>query len=122
MKGFRDFLMRGNLLELAVAFIMGAAFTDVTKTFTAIVMDILAKIMGGTPDFSGVTIAGVNVGMFIMALVAFLLTAAILYFGLIKPLSILREKLAKKEEEPAELPAQTQLEVLTEIRDLLATR
>ena len=123
MKGFRDFLMRGNLLELAVAFIMGAAFTDVTKTFTAIVMDILAKILGGTPDFSGVAIAGVNVGMFLMAVVAFLLTAAILYFGLIKPLSILRERLAKKEEEtPAEDPAPTQLEVLTEIRDLLATR
>ena len=120
MKGFRDFLMRGNLLELAVAFIMGAAFTDVTKSFTAIIMDIIAKLLGREPDFSGLAIGGVNIGTFLMALVSFLLTAAVLYFLLIKPLAALRERFAKKEAAEAPAPGPTELEVLTQIRDMLA--
>jgi len=112
--------MRGNLLELAVAFIMGAAFTDVTKSFTAIIMDIISKLLGSEPDFSGLAIGGVNIGTFLMAIVSFLLTAAVLYFLLIKPLAALRERFAKKEAAEAPSPGPTELEVLTQIRDMLA--
>jgi len=120
MKGFRDFLMRGNLLELAVAFIMGAAFTEVTKSFTAIIMDAISKLLGSEPDFSGLSVGGVNIGTFVMAVVSFLLTAVVLYFCLIKPLAALRERFAKKEAAEAPAPGETELEVLMQIRDRLA--
>ncbi|HEU5455695.1 MAG TPA: MscL family protein, partial [Nocardioides sp.] len=51
MKGFRDFIMRGNLVELAVAFVMGAAFASVVTTFTAVLLSILGKA-GGRPNFN----------------------------------------------------------------------
>ena len=120
MKGFRDFLMRGNLLELAVAFIMGAAFNDVTKSFTAIIMGVISKILGGTPDFSGATVVGINVGQFLTALVSFVLTAAVLYFCIVKPLAMLRERFIKKAEEPK--PGPTELDLLGQIRDILADK
>jgi len=118
MKGFKDFLMRGNLLDLAVAFIMGAAFNDLVKAFTGIITSIISKIVGGSPDFSSVTVLGVNIGQFIMAVISFLLMATVLYFGLVKPFAMLRERFAKKEEKPA--PGPTELDLLKEIRDLLA--
>jgi len=119
MKGFKDFLMRGNLVELAVAFIMGAAFSDVSKSFTAIIMGLISKVLGGAPDLSAWTVGGINIGAFLMAVVVFFLTAVILYFGLIKPISLLRERFDKKPEKPAAPPAPTELEVLEQIRDLL---
>ena len=65
MSGFKDFLMRGNLIEVAIAFIIGAAFGSVTTSFTKLVMDVIARVIGGQPDFSSVAIGGVNVGVFI---------------------------------------------------------
>ena len=50
LKGFRDYLMRGNLIEIAVAFVIGVAFTAVTTSLTAVVIEIVAKL-GGAPDF-----------------------------------------------------------------------
>ncbi|MFP5415413.1 MAG: MscL family protein, partial [Actinomycetes bacterium] len=81
MKGFKDFLMQGNLIDLAVAVIIGAAFGDVVKAFTQIIMDFVG-LFGGQPDFSQVTIPalGINVGVFITALVSFVMIAGIIYF------------------------------------------
>jgi large conductance mechanosensitive channel len=117
MKGFRDFLMRGNLLEVAVAFIIGAAFGTVTSSFTQLVMDIIAQIVGGQPNFDAVTVAGVNVGHFITALISFVLTAAVVYFAIVKPSELIRDRL--KKEQPAAPAAATSEELLAEIRDLL---
>ncbi|HML50074.1 MAG TPA: large conductance mechanosensitive channel protein MscL [Propionicimonas sp.] len=117
MKGFRDFLMRGNLLEVAVAFIIGAAFGTVTSSFTQLVMDIIAQIVGGQPNFDAVTVAGVNVGHFITALSSFVLTAAVVYFAIVKPSELIRDRL--KKEQPAAPAAATSEELLAEIRDLL---
>jgi len=117
MKGFRDFILRGNLLELAVAFIMGAAFGDVVKSFTGIILGVIAKVLGGDPTFGNVPIAGINVGPFLTALASFLLIALVVYFGLVKPFTALRERLKKADEETA---APSEVDVLTEIRDLLA--
>lgn len=116
MKGFKEFLLRGNLIELAVAFIMAASFAAVVEKFTAMVMDIIGKL-GGTPDFSSVSVAGVAVGPFLTALVAFILMAAVVYFLIVRPYQALRDRLAKKEEAAPEAPSQEEL--LTEIRDLL---
>lgn len=119
MKGFKDFLFRGNLIEMAVAFIMATAFTAVVTSFTAIIMDILGKF-GGVKDFSSVSVGGISIGAFLTALVSFVLIAFVLYFGLVKPYEMIKARTAKKqEEEPA---APTSEELLTEIRDLLQNK
>ena len=63
VKGFKNFLMRGNLIDMAVAFIMGTAFATVVKSFTTIILDLLGKL-GGTPNFSGWVPGGIHVGAF----------------------------------------------------------
>lgn len=117
MQGFKEFLLRGNLIELAVAFIMGAAFSTVVSSFTDLFMSIISRIIGGEPNFDAVTIAGIAVGPFITALINFVLVAAVIYFLIVKPMNAWRDR-KKVDEEP---PAKTDLELLTEIRDLLAT-
>ncbi|MEE9964085.1 MAG: large conductance mechanosensitive channel protein MscL [Propionicimonas sp.] len=117
MAGFRKFLMRGNLIEVAVAFIIGATFASVTSTFTQLVMDVIGAIIGGQPNFDSVTIGQVNVGHFITAVVTFVLTAAVVYFGIVKPSELLRTRFAT--EQAAEPAAPTSEDLLAEIRDLL---
>ncbi|WP_130864836.1 large conductance mechanosensitive channel protein MscL [Acidipropionibacterium timonense] len=121
MKGFKDFLLRGNLIELAVAFIIGGAFATVVKSFTAIVMDLLGKL-GGTPNFSSWVPGGVHVGVFLTDLIAFVVLAFVVYFGVVKPyeMAIAHRKAAKGIQEDA--PEPTTEELLTEIRDLLASK
>ena len=72
MKGFKEFIMRDNLVELAVAVIIGTVFSAVVKEFTAVLMGFIGKI-GGQPDFSGVTLFEVNIGLFINATITFLI-------------------------------------------------
>jgi len=115
MTGFRNFILRGNLVELAVAFIMAAAFAAVVTAFVAIIMDLIGKA-GGTPDFSNYTPNGVHVGAFLTALISFLVIAAVVYFLVIKPYTLAKERYFPAEEEGT--PADVAL--LTEIRDLLA--
>lgn len=122
MKGFKEFLMRGNLIELAVAVIIGGAFAKVVEAFTKLLMDIIGKF-GGQPDFSAITVSGVNIGKFITAFVSFVLIAAVVYFFVVKPYQAMRarfEKKEKEEEKSAEPSAEEAL--LSEIRDLLKQR
>ena len=116
MKGFKDFLMRGDLIDLAVAFILGASFGKVVESFTKIIMDIIG-LLGGTPDFSKVMVGPINVGVFITAAVAFLILSAVLYFGVVKPYERLKGLTSKPTK--AEPAAPTSEELLVEIRDLL---
>lgn len=118
MAGFKDFLMRGSLVDVAVAFIIGAAFGTVTTSFTKLVMDAIGKVIGGQPDFSAVDVAGVNIGVFITALISFVITAAVVYFGVVKPYEGLRKRLQKPVIDEAEATV-TSEELLAEIRDLL---
>lgn len=118
MKGFKEFIMRGNLVELAVAFIMGAAFATVVTAFTKIVIELLAKA-GGSPNFDGWKPGGLTtVGPFLTALVAFLLMAFVVYFFLVKPYEAAKARFAPAEDEAPD--ANTVL--LTEIRDELRRR
>ncbi|HET9127591.1 MAG TPA: large conductance mechanosensitive channel protein MscL [Propionibacteriaceae bacterium] len=116
MKGFRAFIMRGNLVELAVAFIMGGAFATVVTTFTAIILALLGKL-GGSPDFSNYNPGNVPVGKFLTALIAFLILAFVVYFFVVKPYQALKARFEK----PA--PAGETVEsLLTEIRDELRSK
>jgi len=120
LSGFKEFLLRGNLIEVAVAFIIGAVFGDVTKSFTTLVMDVIAKVIGGNPDFSSVTAGGVNVGVFLTSVISFVITAAVVYFGIVLPYNTIRTRFAKPtNDQPA---APTSEELLAEIRDLLAAQ
>lgn len=117
MKGFKDFIMRGNLVELAVAFIIAGAFGAVVTAFTAVVLEAIAKA-GGAPNFDEWAPGGfTTVGPFLTALVAFIILAFIVYFFIVKPYEKAKEKFF-----PAEPDAETidpNTELLREIRDEL---
>ena len=118
MSGFRAFILRGNLVEIAVAFIIGLAFAAVVTSFTDMLMGFIGKI-GGQPDFSSVSIAGVTVGIFINAVISFLIIAAVVYFLVVVPYTKAKEKFFPTAE-PEGTPEDVAL--LKEIRDLLAAR
>jgi large conductance mechanosensitive channel len=118
LKGFKDFVMRGNLVELAVAFVIGAAFATVVTATVALIMDLVGKV-GGTPDFSGYSPGGISIGAWLTAVISFLIMAAVVYFLVVTPYNKLQERMARGEE-PA--PPSPDIALLTEIRDLLAGR
>jgi len=113
MTGFKNFLLRGNLVEIAVAFIVGAAFGTVVKTFTEWLTGLMpdsAHEVFGTKSQS--------FGAFLNAVIAFVLLAAVVYFFVVIPYTKAKERFFPAEEEGK--PADVAL--LEEIRDLLATR
>lgn len=116
MKGFKDFVMRGNLVELAVAFIIAAAFATVVKAFTDVILSLIGKI-GGKPDFNSIRPGGVPIGAFLTALVAFLIVAAVVYFLVVTPYEKAKKRYARAEVDAA---PNEDVVLLTEIRDLLA--
>lgn len=117
MTGFKNFLLRGNLVELAVAFIMASAFATVVTATVALLMDLIGKV-GGTPDFSNYAPGGVSVGAWLTALIAFVLMAAVVYFFIVTPYTKAKERFFPAED--AGTPADIAL--LEEIRDLLRAR
>lgn len=124
MKGFRDFLMRGNLVELAVAVIIATALAAVVKSLIEnLIMPVLAAI-GGKPDFRDLTFtvndAVFRWGAFLTDLLTFLIIAAIVYFVIVRPFLAFMAKHKKAAEEEAAGP--TSEELLAEIRDLLARK
>jgi large conductance mechanosensitive channel len=119
LKGFKDFIMRGNLVEIAVAFIIGGAFATVVSSFTAVLLSLISKITGKGVDFTSYAPGRVPVGAFLTALIAFLIVAAVVYFFVVTPYNKLQERMSRGEE-PA--PPAPDIALLTEIRDLLAGR
>ena len=117
MTGFKNFILRGNLVELAVAFIMGLAFASVVTATVALIMDLIGKV-GGTPDFSSYSPGGVSVGAWLTALISFVILAAVVYFLIVMPYTKAKERYFPAEETgtPADIA------LLEEIRDLLASR
>jgi large conductance mechanosensitive channel len=103
IKEFRDFLMRGNLVELAIAFVMGLAFAALIASFVDdLVMPIIAMIIG-KPDFTGLTFtindAVFRYGAFLTAAITFLATAAAIFFFVVKPMNALMSRMQKPGEE-----------------------
>ena len=103
LKEFRDFLMRGSLIELAVAFVLGGAFATVVNSLVAdLVMPIIAAI-GGQPSFDSLDFtindAAFRYGSFITALVSFAIIAAAIFFFVVKPVGAMMARMKKPDEE-----------------------
>ncbi|MDL5154645.1 large conductance mechanosensitive channel protein MscL [Actinomycetospora termitidis] len=120
LKGFKDFLLRGNVVDLAVAVVVGAAFTALVTAFTNAFLKPLIQVFSGGGELAGTFVVnGVvfDYASFINALITFLITAAVVYFLVVLPLKVVAERRKRGEEAgPAE---PTDVELLTEIRDLL---
>ncbi len=117
LKGFRDFIARGNVLDLAVGVIIGVAFGAIVDSLVKDLITPIIGMMGGTPDFSAWKLGSITIGNFINAVIAFLIKAAGLYFLIILPFSRFTKKLVP----PPPPPTPSEL-YLKEIRDLLAKR
>jgi large conductance mechanosensitive channel len=124
IKGFKDFLLRGNIVDLAVAVVIGTAFTTLVQAFGSSFIDpLLGLVGGGGPDGMTVTVDNQHFtfGIFITALITFTITAAVVYFFVVVPMKTVQERLAKgKEQAPVAVPEDVQL--LREIRELLAAQ
>lgn len=122
IKGFKEFLLRGNVIDLAVAVIVGGAFGKVVEVFaTDFIGSILGKL-GGQPNFDAVAPGGIKIGTTITALIYFVIVAAAVYFLVVVPVNRLSAlKRTPAEEAAAEVPA-ADIALLTEIRDLLSQR
>jgi large conductance mechanosensitive channel len=120
IKGFKDFLLRGNVVELAVAVVIGAAFTALVGSFTDSFLKPLIGLVGGGGTAGGsFAVDGQTFawGAFVNAVITFVLTAAVVYFVVVVPMKRLIERRKRGEESGPVQP--TQVELLVEIRDLL---
>jgi large conductance mechanosensitive channel len=121
IKGFKEFLMRGNVVELAVAVVMGAAMTSLVASFGAAFLNPLITLVTGGAEVGGsFTINGVEFpyGVFLNGLLVFFLTSLAVYFVVVLPMNKLRERFMAPEEVTEELQA-SEVVLLQEIRDLL---
>ncbi len=123
LQGFKNFILRGNVLDLAVGVIIGAAFNGVVQALVKDLLTPIIGIFGKTGDFSTLTftIRGsvFMYGDFINNLISFVLVAAAVYFFVIVPMNKVMERFKKAPAEPAAPPVSTTEKLLTEIRDLL---
>jgi large conductance mechanosensitive channel len=105
LKGFRDFILRGNVVDLAVAVIIGAAFNAIVNSFVKDILTQLIAAVVGKPDFSGVVFklngTPINIGNFLNATISFLIVAMVVYFGIVLPLNTLLARIKKPEPPPA---------------------
>ncbi|HEX3221217.1 MAG TPA: MscL family protein [Nocardioides sp.] len=117
MTGFKNFILRGNLVELAVAFIMATAFAAVITATVAVLMGLIGKA-GGHADFSSYKPGGLLVGAWLTAIISFLVIAAVVYFVIVKPYTAAKEKWF-----PSPEPGTPEdVKLLQEIRDLLVAQ
>jgi large conductance mechanosensitive channel len=119
LKGFRDFVSRGNVIDLAVGVIIGVAFGAVVDSLVKDLIMPFIGLLGGQPDFSALRLGPLGIGNFINAGIAFLLKAAGLYFLIVLPFN----RLSRRPAPPAPPPPPSPQEVLLgEIRDLLKAK
>ncbi len=121
LKEFRDFVMRGNLLELAVAFVMGLAFAALITSFVdGLIMPIVAMIIG-KPDFSDLTFtindAVFRYGAFLTALITFVSTAAAIFFFVVKPANAMMTRFTEPDEDVLADEERRHQELLAAIRE-----
>jgi len=131
MKGFKEFILRGNVIDLAVAVIIGAAFTAIVNGLVEGIFNPLIALLfdAGDLEKAGIVLRPATEGhdavvlawgVVISAVIQFLLIAAIIYFALILPMNALRRRTeARKAKAEEESPEPTESELLAEIRDLL---
>jgi large conductance mechanosensitive channel len=117
--GFKKFVLRGNVIDLAVGVIIGAAFGSIVDSLVKDIITPMIGAIGGQPDFSAIKPGGIGLGNFLNALIAFLLKAAALYFVIVVPFNRLIARLAPP---PAPAGPTNEEKLLMEIRDLLKAR
>jgi len=124
LKEFREFISRGNVIDLAVAVIIGAAFTAIVKSLVDdIIMPLIGIVLGGV-DFATLTVqvgeATIAYGNFIQAIINFLIIALVIFL-IVRSINQMQKRMAKEDEVPSSEPPEpsTEEKLLTEIRDLL---
>jgi large conductance mechanosensitive channel len=129
LKGFKDFILRGNVIELSIAVVVGTAFTALVSAFTSNIVNPIIAAAGGVKNqglgfhiWPGNDKTFVNFGAVLTAFLTFLITAAVVYFIFVAPMNrinrMVKNRLSAAEPEEQPIPADTAL--LAEIRDLLA--
>ena len=124
LNGFRDFILRGNVVDLAVGVVMGAAFAALIAAFGNAFLNPLIKLASGGGKVGGsFFVSGVEFpyGLFITAVITFLLMMAIIYFAVVVPMTAAVNRL-KREDKPAEAQPSNEEKLLVEIRDALRSR
>ncbi|MFE7631653.1 large conductance mechanosensitive channel protein MscL [Kocuria sp. NPDC057446] len=128
LSGFKEFVLKGNVLDLAVAVIIGAAFAQVVNAMVEAVLMPLISALVGSPNFDSFAVLTVNgndvrFGVLLTALVNFLLVAAAVYFAIVLPMNRMIEARNRRLGiDPDEEEADAQVQLLTEIRDALRQR
>jgi large conductance mechanosensitive channel len=130
IKGFKDFIMRGNIVDLAVAFVIGAAFAKMVSDFVgAIITPILNAFPGAKSNGWGFSLRGgelhdatfINISTILNSVIVFVITALVVYLLFVVPMNKLAERRKRGLEPEPEAPAEDIL-LLQQIRDLLAAR
>ena len=127
LKGFKEFILKGNVLDLAVAVIIGTAFSAVINALVSAVLMPLISALVGSPDFDSFAVVELNgntisFGVLLTAVVNFLLIAATVYFVIVLPMNrMIAGRNRRLGIEPSE-PVDPQIVLLTEIRDALASQ
>lgn len=130
LKGFKEFLLRGNVVDLAVAVVIGTAFVAIVTAFTESVIEPLINALGGSDAAQGFGFrvlpdnpaTFIDIGNIVNAVISFLTIAAVVYFLIVVPVKHLQERRARAMATGEEVVAPTETELLTEIRDLLRER
>ena len=135
LSGFQKFLLRGNVVDLAVGVVMGAAFGNLVTAFTKSFLDPLIRLTGGgkvagtwelrapsVVDGLNIPPLVINYGSFLTALIGFVLTAAVIYFFVVLPMNTPRADRFKRQEKPAAAEPSNEEKLLAEIRDALKQR
>ncbi|HEU4945663.1 MAG TPA: large conductance mechanosensitive channel protein MscL [Kribbella sp.] len=130
IKGFKEFIMRGNVVDLAIAVVIGTAFATVVKTVVDnLVQPVIAALGGGNVNGLAVQLVDgnpktiIDFAAIINALIVFLITAAVVYFVFVVPMNKLQERRARAADtEPEPEPLTTDQQLLVEIRDALRAR
>jgi large conductance mechanosensitive channel len=134
LKGFKEFILRGNVIDLAVAVVIGAAFTAVVNGLVTGIFNPVISLLFNASSLSkaGITLRAASAGqdavvlswgLVIAAVIQFLLVAIVVYFALIVPMNYVKKLQAKRAGVKEEAPAgPTETELLIEIRDLLAAQ
>ena len=128
IKGFKEFILRGNVIDLAVAVVIGAAFTAIVNVIVEQLINPLIGLLFNAESLSTALVvtvgnASFGFGAILAAIINFLAVAAVVYFAFIFPMNKFKERAEAKKGTPEEEPAAaTEAELLVEIRDLLASR
>lgn len=127
LKGFRDFISRGNVVDLAVAVVIGTAFTAIVNALVEGFINPLIAAIFGEPDLTAVGNFTINeaqfsIGLILAAIFNFLCVAAAIYFFIVVPINKLRERRAQDPEAEEEVAPSEEVLLLREIRDSLRDR